>query len=61
MKTRGGWREAPQSHEIAMKTASEMTDEELEARIRELVSGPPLIDLRPVDDKTFLAKAAKSQ
>jgi hypothetical protein len=36
MKTHGGWREAPQSHEIAMKTASEMADEELEARIREL-------------------------
>jgi len=32
MKTRGGWREAPQSHEIAVKPASEMTDEELEVR-----------------------------
>ena len=36
MKTRGGWRETPQSHEIAMKKASEMTDEELEDRIRQL-------------------------
>jgi hypothetical protein len=25
MKTRGGWRETPQSHEIAVKPASEMT------------------------------------
>ena len=34
MKTRGGWREAPQAHEIAVKPACEMTDEELKARIR---------------------------
>jgi len=50
MKTRGGWRETPQSHEIAVKPATRMTDEELEARIRELdvALGPPMIDLRPV-------------
>jgi hypothetical protein len=49
MKTRGGWRESPQSHEIAVKPASEMTDEELLARIRELdVHVRPLIDLKPV-------------
>jgi hypothetical protein len=49
MKTRGGWREAPQAHEIALKKASEMTDEELEARIRELDSalGRPLLELKP--------------
>ena len=34
MKTRGGWREAPQAHEIAVKTAGQMTDEDVEARIR---------------------------
>jgi hypothetical protein len=33
MKTRGGRREPPQSHKIALKPGSEMTDEELEARI----------------------------
>jgi hypothetical protein len=50
MKTRGGWREAPQSHEIAVKSAAEMTDEELEARIRELDSGlgRPLLELKPL-------------
>lgn len=48
-KTRGGWREAPQSHEVAIKPASEMTDEELLARIRELdVHVGPLLDLKPV-------------
>jgi hypothetical protein len=51
MKTRGGWREALQSHEIAMKPASEMTNEELEARIRELDTalGRPLLQLKPVE------------
>jgi hypothetical protein len=34
MKTRGGWRETPQSHEIAVTDVSQMTDEELIARIR---------------------------
>ena len=49
MKTRGGWRETPQAHEVAFKPASEMTDEELLARIRELdVHVGPLIDLKPV-------------
>jgi hypothetical protein len=48
MKTRGSWREAPQSHEIAVKPASEMTDEELEARIRELdVQARPMPELKP--------------
>lgn len=48
MKTRGGWREAPQSHEVAFKPASEMTDEELEARIRELDRQVrPMLELRP--------------
>ncbi|MCB1499221.1 MAG: hypothetical protein KDK07_05440 [Bauldia sp.] len=48
MKTRGGWREAPQAHEVSMKTASEMTDEELEARIRELdaMCGRPLLEMK---------------
>ena len=49
MKTRGGWRETPQSHEIAMKKASEMTDEELEARIREMdAQVRPMLELKPV-------------
>jgi len=36
MKTRGGWRETPQSHEIAVSDVSQMTDEDLIARIRDL-------------------------
>ena len=50
MKTRGGWREAPQAHEVSMKTAAEMTDAELEARIRELDNalGRPMLELKPV-------------
>ena len=49
MKTRGGWREAPQTHEIAVKPASQMTDEELEARIRDLdMQVRPMLDLKPV-------------
>jgi hypothetical protein len=49
MKTRGGRRESPQAHEIAMKSASEMTDEELEARIREpdTALGRPLLEWKP--------------
>jgi hypothetical protein len=49
MKTRSGWRETPQSHEIAIKPASEMTDAELEARIREIdvTLGRPMIELKP--------------
>jgi hypothetical protein len=48
MKTRVGWREAPQSHELAFKPASEMTDEELEARIRELDRQVrPMLELKP--------------
>jgi hypothetical protein len=46
MKTRGGWRETPQAHEVAFKPAREMTDAELEARIRELdVQVRPLLEL----------------
>ena len=49
MKTRGGWPETPQTHEIALKPASQMTDEELEARIRELDwQVRPILDLKPV-------------
>ena len=49
MKTRGGWREPPQTHEIAVKPASQMTDEELEARIRDLdMQVRPMLDLKPV-------------
>jgi hypothetical protein len=51
MKTRGGWRETPQAHEISTKPASEMTDdEELEARIRELdvKLGRPVLELKPL-------------
>jgi hypothetical protein len=36
MKTRGGWRETPQSHEIAVTDLSQMTDEELIARLKVL-------------------------
>lgn len=51
MKTRGGWREAPQAHEVAYKDAAEMTDEELIARIRELdVQVRPLIELKPMEN-----------
>ena len=47
MKTRGGWREAAQTHEVAFKPASEMTDEELEARIRELdLQVRPMLELK---------------
>lgn len=36
MKPRGGWREAPQSHEVAVRQVTEMTDAELIERIRML-------------------------
>jgi hypothetical protein len=50
MKTRGGWREAPQTHEIAVNKYDQMTDEELIARIRELdAQVGPLIELKPVE------------
>lgn len=39
----------PQTHEIAVTPASEMSDGELEARIRELDRDVrPLLDLKPV-------------
>lgn len=47
MKTRGGWREAPQSHEVAVRDVTAMTDEELIARIRVLDDAiGPMIELR---------------
>jgi len=36
MKTRGRRREMPRYHEIAVRNVRRMTDEELEARIRDL-------------------------
>jgi len=33
MKIRGGWRETPQSHEIAVTDLSQMSDDELVARL----------------------------
>ena len=48
MKTRGGWREAPQTHEIAVNKYDRMSEEELLARIRELDAQiRPMIELRP--------------
>jgi hypothetical protein len=48
MKTRGGWREAPQTHAVAFKPASELTDAELEARIWELDRQlRPMMELSP--------------
>lgn len=47
MKTRGGWRESPQAHEVAVKNATDMTDDELIARIRMLDDQiGPMIELR---------------
>jgi len=46
MKSRGGWREAPQAHEVAVqRDVRDMTDAELEVRIRELDGelGQPLL------------------
>ena len=49
MKTRGGWREAPQSHEVAVKDVTEMSDEELIARIRELDKEiGPMLEMKPI-------------
>ena len=33
MKTRGGWRESPQAHEVAVREVNKMTDEELIADV----------------------------
>ena len=50
MKTRGGWRETPQAHEVAVRDVTTMTDDELIARIRVLDDAiGPMIDLRPLD------------
>ena len=47
MKTRGGWRESPQSHEIAVTDVSQMTDEELIARLNVLNAElAPFLELR---------------
>ena len=35
MKTRGGWRESPQTHEIAVREVDDMTDDELIAMVLE--------------------------
>jgi hypothetical protein len=52
MKTRGGWREAPQTQEIAVSKFDRMSEDELIARIRELdVQIRPLIELRPSADQ----------
>lgn len=52
MKTRGGWRETPQTHEIAVGKFDQMTEEELIARIRELdAQVRPLIDLKPIESQ----------
>ena len=50
MKTRGGWRETPQVHEVAVRDVTAMTDDELIARIRVLDQAiGPIIELRPLD------------
>jgi hypothetical protein len=50
MKTRGGWRETLQTHEVAFKPASEMTDEQLEARIREIdAQVRPMLEWKPAE------------
>ena len=50
MKTRGGWREAPQSHEVAVRDVTAMTDGELVARIRVLDEAiGPMIELEASD------------
>ena len=50
MKTRGGWRETPQAHQVEVRDVTEMSDEDLLARIRVLDNAiGPMIDLRPLD------------
>jgi hypothetical protein len=52
MKTRGGWREAPQTHEIAVSKFDQMSEDELIDRIRELdLHIRPLIELRANADE----------
>jgi hypothetical protein len=46
MKTRGGWRETPQSHEIAVTDVTQMTDEELIARLRVDEQLAPYLELK---------------
>jgi hypothetical protein len=48
MKTRGGWRETPQIHEVAFKPVSEVTDAEFEALIGRFDRRPsPMIEWKP--------------
>ena len=55
MKTRGGWRESPQSHEVAVNDLTKLTDDELIARIRELHHMVrPLIEMRPISPSRSL-------
>ena len=57
MKTRGGWRETPQTHEIAVGKFDHMTQDELIARIRELDAQiRPMIELRANGDKASRAE-----
>src|SRR5665213_1315468 len=41
LKTRGGWCETPQSHQLAVTDLTKLTDEELERIIRSAVIGTP--------------------
>jgi len=48
MKTRGGWRETPQTHDITVSKYDRMTEDELLTRIRQLdVQVRPLIEQKP--------------
>jgi hypothetical protein len=51
LKTRGGWRETPQAHEVAVKDLSHFTDEELEQILVATRGG--LIDLGLLPDGSF--------
>ena len=55
MKTRAGWRESPQAHEVAVRDVTQMSDEELMARIRELDN-----ELRPMLELEVSKKAHDS-
>lgn len=52
MKTRGGWRETPQSHEVAVRDVTQMTDEHLIEGIRYLDSElAPMLELKANGDQ----------
>lgn len=38
LKTRGGWRETPQAHQVAIADFTKLSDEELDRRIEELTA-----------------------